>query len=48
MTWMPSLKTGTLIGVGESAAHIAAQIATAEADRRASMADEPPVVASIA
>jgi putative flavoprotein involved in K+ transport len=36
MLWMPSLKTGTLMGVGESAEHIASHIAAANGDRRRS------------
>jgi putative flavoprotein involved in K+ transport len=33
MPWMPSLKSGILVGVGESAAHIASSIATADVGR---------------
>lgn len=34
MPWMPSLKTGTLMGVGECARHIASHILAADADDR--------------
>ncbi|MGH2616471.1 MAG: NAD(P)-binding domain-containing protein [Thermomicrobiales bacterium] len=35
MPWMPSLKTGFLVGVGECAGHIASQIVAADRDRGA-------------
>ncbi len=38
MPWMPSLKSGTLMGVGEHARHIASVIAEADAPRQAPVA----------
>jgi putative flavoprotein involved in K+ transport len=46
--WMPSLKSGILVGVADFAAHIAARIADPERGRGAGMLDQPAVATSVA